>query len=86
MTMNPFPEVKSSDELEDVWAANYVECVGCIDPVPLPNGMDAVEWAKAHARVRPWHTRFRIMTITNFGVPGVEPLEGDSPAVTRSHP
>ncbi|WP_406161094.1 hypothetical protein OG806_09730 [Streptomyces sp. NBC_00882] len=73
MTSNPFPEVKSSEELGDVWDANYVECVGCIDLIPLTIGMDPVEWAKSHAKVRPWHARFRTLTITNFSVPGTEP-------------
>ena len=73
MTANPFPEVGSVRELDDVWTAPFVECTGCIDLIPLAIDMDPVEWAKAHVKERPWHRAFRVVTITNFGVPADEP-------------
>ncbi|MGV9546877.1 hypothetical protein [Streptomyces ardesiacus] len=68
MSPNPFPEISSGEELDDVWAGDYVECVGCVDMVPVKPGMDPVEWAKGHTAERPGHTRYRTTRIVNFSV------------------
>ncbi|MFJ8808496.1 hypothetical protein [Streptomyces sp. NPDC102490] len=73
MTPNPFPEVSSNEELDDVWAGYYVECVGCVDMVPVRPGDDPVEWAKRHTAEKPWHTRFRTTRIVNFSVTADQP-------------
>lgn len=87
MKSNPFPEVSSSEELADVWTASYVECSRCVDMTPAEDVVDLVEWAKAHTRLRPWHTTFRTHRITNFSVAGttnvstpIVDLEPDAPA------
>ena len=79
MSGNPFPEVRSKNDLDDVSTARYVECVGCIDPVPLKEDDDPVEWAQEHVNVRPWHARFRITTTTNFSVTATPPGYPDVP-------
>ncbi len=83
MKPNPFPEISSSAELEDVWAGYYVECVGCIDMIPARDGADPadtdadpVEWAKRHTAEKPWHTRYRTTRIVNFSV------AADAPALS----
>lgn len=68
--VNPFPEVLTSDDLDGAPTREYIECVGCINMTRVNDGMDLVEWAKEHRRVKPWHSRFRIIHIQNFSVPG----------------
>ncbi|MEU7852017.1 hypothetical protein AB0B69_31955 [Micromonospora parva] len=69
MTADPFPEISSADELDDVWTAQYVECVGCVDLVPVKDGTDPVAYGLEHIRLKPWHRRFRVVALTNFSVP-----------------
>ncbi|MFB7115119.1 hypothetical protein [Streptomyces sp. NPDC056291] len=73
---NPFPEIASSEDLDDAPTGEYIECVGCINLTLVTPGTDLVEWAKEHTRKRPWHTRFRVHHLTNFAVAadGPEPL------------
>ncbi|MEU0225237.1 hypothetical protein ABZ177_12910 [Streptomyces sp. NPDC006284] len=78
MTANPFPEISSNEELDDIWAGYYVECVGCVDMIPVQGGDDPVEWAKKHTAEKPWHTRFRATRIVNFSV------TADSPSLVES--
>ncbi|MYR43130.1 hypothetical protein [Streptomyces sp. SID5910] len=86
MSRDPFPEISSDEELDDVWAGYYVECVGCVDMIPAKDVADAhdkdvspVEWARRHTAEKPWHTRFRTTRIVNFSVsadvPSGYPLE-----------
>ncbi|MFJ3248384.1 hypothetical protein [Streptomyces sp. NPDC086782] len=69
MTVNPFPEIASSDDLSAVPTAAYVECANCVNLTRITDGVDPAEWARDHTSLRPWHTRFRILHITNFSVP-----------------
>ncbi|MEU5765049.1 hypothetical protein ABZ782_03885 [Streptomyces asoensis] len=71
MTHNPFPVVTTVEELGDVWAADYVQCSGCIDLVPLRDGLDPVAWATEHRQKHPHHVGFRTHSIVNFSVPDV---------------
>ncbi|MFI9565867.1 hypothetical protein [Streptomyces rishiriensis] len=72
VTRNPFPEVTTVEELGDVWAADYVQCSGCIDLIPMSGGFDPVQWATEHRRKYPHHVGFRTHSITNFSVPADE--------------
>ncbi|MFF9171728.1 MULTISPECIES: hypothetical protein [unclassified Streptomyces] len=76
MTATPFPEVTSSDDLDAVEPRMYVECSGCVQMVPMLDGMDPVEWAESHAQEKPWHRGYRVHAIKNFSVTaGGYPLE-----------
>ncbi|SER75696.1 hypothetical protein SAMN04487983_1021115 [Streptomyces sp. yr375] len=64
-----FPEVDSTEQLDDVLTDHYVECSKCVDMVAVEDGLDPVQWAKDHRRLRPWHTTFRTRRCTRFSVP-----------------
>ncbi|MCQ9134141.1 hypothetical protein [Streptomyces hilarionis] len=68
MTSNPFPRVSTVEELGDVWAADFVQCSGCITMVPLDGGIDPVKWAVEHQQKYPHHVGYRTHSITNFSV------------------
>ncbi len=71
MANSPYPEVRSSEELKTLPAGIYVECAGCVDMHRVTGDLDPVVWAVKHQDLRPWCNRFRITTITNFGVPSL---------------
>ncbi|MFI6548612.1 hypothetical protein ACIBO9_35750 [Streptomyces prunicolor] len=69
MTPDPWPELHTHLETGTLPARRWIECVACIDIETLNDGDrdgDAEEWAMAHAKLYPAHTRFRAVSQVRF--------------------
>ena len=69
MTTDPFPDLWSHPEISALPSHRWIECANCIENASLDDGMtDPQEWAVGHMQLRPWHTRFRIVSQVGFSV------------------
>ncbi|MBT2412705.1 hypothetical protein J7I94_19425 [Streptomyces sp. ISL-12] len=68
MTVEQFPLIHVNQTLNDLPTVKYVGCMQCIELAQITDGVNPVEWAKAHTVRQPWHTTFRITSTVDFSV------------------
>ncbi|MEV6055013.1 hypothetical protein [Streptomyces sp. NPDC052107] len=69
MSDQPFPTIKSADELFDLPAVTYVEVAGRLRQLRVEDGEDPVEVARQLMEREPWDNRFRLVRIQRFSLP-----------------